>query len=62
MPKGSPNRQTIANEKWVKNAGLVRHQFKLKKELIEAFKKACERKNITQTKAITDFMEEFIKK
>lgn len=62
MPIGKPTGQTSATERWQKKAGLIQYQTRVKKELADEFRKVCEKNNIPQTKAISDFMENFIKK
>lgn len=60
MPRGNPARQTIATEKYQKKAGYVSKSFKLKKEVVEQFIKACEKRNVSQASQITRMMKEFI--
>ena len=61
MPKGEPNAQTRATDKYQKKAGFVAKSFKLKKDLADEFARACERSGISQASAISEFMQEFIK-
>ena len=37
MPKGSPNAQTVASEKYQKKAGYMTKGFKLKRDVAERF-------------------------
>lgn len=60
MSKGNPNKQTIASAKYQKKAGYITKGFKLKKELADNFKAACEKTGISQASAISQFMEQFI--
>lgn len=60
MPKGSPNRQTIASEKYQKKAGYMTKGFKIKRELAENFAKACELSGVSQAGKISELMKEFI--
>ena len=60
MPKGSPNPQTIASEKYQKKAGYMTKAFKLKRELVEQFEEACKKADVSQASAISKFMTEFI--
>ena len=61
MPKGSPNTQTRATDKYQKKAGLVAKSFKIRKELADDFAQVCERAGRSQASVITEFMQEFIK-
>lgn len=61
MPKGTPNQQTIASEKYQKKAGYMVKGFKLKRELVEKYERACERDGVTQTAKIRELMENYIK-
>lgn len=60
MPKGSPNVQTRATEKYQKKAGIVAKSFKLKKELVDEFVIACDKAGVSQASVITQFMQDFI--
>lgn len=61
MPKGKPNPQTIATEKYQKKAGYMTKGFKLKRDVAERFERACEKAGVSQAGQITKMMEEFIK-
>lgn len=61
MPKGSPNSQTIATEKYQKKAGYMTKGFKIKREVAENFAVACEKAGISQAAQITKMMQEFSK-
>lgn len=61
MPKGNPNTQTKATDKYQKKAGIIAKAFKLKKETAEAFKEACDKAGVSQAGQITKMMNEFIK-
>lgn len=61
MPKGKPNTQTKATDKYQKKAGIIAKSFKLKKEMAEAFKEACDKAGVSQAGQITKMMNEFIK-
>lgn len=37
MPKGKPNSQTLASQKWNAKAGYVAKTYKLKKDVADAF-------------------------
>ena len=60
MPKGKPNPQTVATEKYQQKAGYVSKAYKLKQEVVEAFKEACDKKGISQAAQLTKMMNEFI--
>lgn len=60
MPKGNPSKQTLASEKYQKKAGYMTKGFKLKREIVEQFEKACERVGKPQAAVIREFMEEFV--
>ena len=60
MPKGKPNVQTRATEKYQKKAGYMSKGFKLKRDVVEAFAEACENAGVSQASVITKFMNEFI--
>lgn len=60
MPKGNPNSQTIATEKYQKKAGYIVKGFKLKKELVDRYVAACEKAGVVQTTKIAELMENFI--
>ena len=60
MPRGNPSRQTIASEKYQKKAGYMTKGFKLKRDIGEQFKEACDRAGKPQAGVIREFMEEFV--
>lgn len=60
MPKGNPNQQTIASEKYQKKAGYMTKGFKLKRELVEEFEMVCKTLGVSQAGQITRMMQEFI--
>ena len=62
MPKGKPNAQTAATEKYQKKMGYISKSYKLKKELVNNFAKSCEKANISQTKKLSELMQDFINK
>lgn len=55
------NTQTKATQKYQEKAGYISKSYKLKKDLVVSFADACEKKGISQAKAISEFMQEFIK-
>lgn len=60
MPRGDPNPQTIASEKYQKKAGYMTKGFKLKRELVEQFESACEKADVSQAGQISRMMQDFI--
>jgi hypothetical protein len=62
MPKGSPSKQTIATEKYNKKVGLMNKTYKLRKEVVEEFAKACESAGVSQSGQLTEMMIGFIEK
>lgn len=60
MPAGKPSAQTIASDKYQKKAGYMVKGFKLKRELVEEYEKACEKAGVNQTAQIRKLMQEFI--
>ena len=61
MPKGKPNSQTIATQKYQKKAGYITKGFKIKRDVADRFKNACESVGVSQAGQITKMMEQFIK-
>lgn len=53
--------QTIASQKYQQKVGLIAKSFKLKKELADQFKEACDRKGEAQAVVIARFMEQYIR-
>lgn len=62
MPKRKPNAQIVATEKYQKKMGYISKSYKLKKELVDNFAKACKKANISQTKKLSEFMQDLIDK
>ena len=60
MPKGKPSQQTIASEKYQKKAGYMVKGFKLKRDLVEEWEKACEKTGASQAGKIRELMQGFI--
>ena len=54
------NAQTRATDKWQKKAGYITKAFKVKKELADAFRDACEKAGVSQASTISQFMQDFI--
>jgi len=62
MPKGNPNTQTKATDRYQKKVGYKVKAFKLKGDIAERFAEACARAGVSQAQQITLLMEEFISK
>lgn len=60
MPKGEPNTQTRATDKYQKKAGLIAKSFKLRKELVDEFIATCEKAGVGQAATISALMKQFI--
>ena len=61
MPVGNPKAQTIATKKYTEKVGLISKSYKLKKEVVEAFAKACEDNGESQAAVLTRMMKEYVK-
>ena len=55
-----PKAQTKATDKWQKKVRIISKSFKLKKELTDEFKEACEKAGVSQAAQISKMMREFI--
>lgn len=62
VPKGNPNTQTQATDKYQKKAGYMSKSYKLKRDVVERFEEACTKAGVSQASQITKLMEEFIEK
>lgn len=49
-----------AVRKYEAKIGMVSKTYKVNKEIAERFKEACQSMGISQSKALTDFMREFV--
>lgn len=61
MPVGNPKPQTVASTKYQKKAGLISKSYKLKREVVEEFAKACEEAGVSQSSQLTRMMQDFVK-
>ena len=59
MPKGNPSKQTIASDKYQKKAGYITKGIKMKKDVADAFRDACERSGVSQASVISEFMKKY---
>lgn len=53
-------KQTEASRKYQNKVGLISKSYKLRKELVERFAKACEDDGIAQSAKISELMEYYI--
>lgn len=53
--------QSQATRRYEAKVGLISRSYKLKKDLVIAFKEACLRANRSQSSVLSQAMEEFIK-
>ena len=60
MPGGNPTPQSIATRKYEAKAGWISKSYKLKKEVVEAFAKACKNAGTSQAAQLTKMMNDFI--
>mgnify|MGYP006993860697 FL=1 len=60
MPVGNPKAQTIATRKYEEKAGWVSKSYKLKKDIVEAFAKACEENGEKQATVLSRLMNNYI--
>ena len=60
MPKGSPNTQTKATDKYQAKIGLTVKGFKIRKSLADEFAAACEKAGVGQAATISRLMQEFV--
>lgn len=54
--------QTIASRKYNAKVGIIAKSFRLKKDLCESFKEACEQNGESQAGVITALMKGYIEK
>ena len=62
MPVGNPKPQTIANKKYQEKAGYISKSFKLKRDVVQDFSRACDLAGVSQSAQLTEMMKEFSKK
>ena len=61
MPVGNPSKQTIATRKYEAKAGWISKSYKLKKEVVEEYAKACDAARVSQAGKLMEMMREFVK-
>ena len=59
MPTGNPKPQTIATRKYEKKAGWMSKSYKMKKEIVDDFAKACELAGVSQAGQLMKMMQGF---
>lgn len=59
MPIGSPKPQTVATRKYEKKTGWMSKSYKMKKEIVDDFAKACEQAGVSQAGQLMKMMQEF---
>ena len=60
MPAGKPKPQTIATEKYAKKAGWMSKSYKLKREIVEEYTRACQKAGVSAAGQLTSMMKQFI--
>lgn len=60
MPNGKPSAQTVASAKYQEKAGYVAKTYKLKREVVDEFDRACTKAGVSKASQITKMMMEFI--
>lgn len=60
MPVGNPKPQTVATRKYEAKAGWISKSYKLKKETVEAFARACDKAGVSQAGKLTEMMNAFV--
>jgi hypothetical protein len=48
-----------ATAKYQEKIGMIAKTYKLRKEVVESFKAACEAKGVSQAAALTEFMSQY---
>lgn len=56
------NKQTMATKKYQDKTGIISKSYKLRKELVEEFARACELADVSQAAVLSKMMKEFIEK
>jgi hypothetical protein len=53
--------QSQATRRYESKVGLISKSYKLKKDIVEAFKEACEKNSVSQASVLSAYMEEYTK-
>ena len=54
------SKQTLRNQRYQDQAGWVSKSYKLKRETVEEFAKACEKQGVSQAGQLSKMMKEYI--
>ena len=60
MPVGNPSKQSVATRKYEAKAGWISKTYKMKKDIVDAFKEACDKNGDSQAGKLMEFMREYI--
>lgn len=60
MPIGKPSAQSIATRKYEAKAGWMSKTYKMKRDVVEDFAKACEKSGTSQAGQLMKMMREYI--
>lgn len=61
MNKEVSGKKIRPQDAWNERAGLISKSYKLKKDLVDEFKEACDRAGVSQAGQLSKMMSEFIK-
>ena len=53
---------TRATARYQKNKGLISKSYKLPRKVVEQFAEACEERELSQAKVLTDYMKYYVKR
>lgn len=56
------SKQTIRSQRYQDKAGWVSKSYKLKREVIEGFAKACKKSGVSQAGQLSSMMKEYIER
>lgn len=54
------NAQTLATAKYNKKNGIIQKSYRMKQELADAFKEACEKSGVSQAAKLAELMQGFV--
>ena len=60
MPIGNPSKQSIATRKYEAKAGWTSKTYKMKKDIVKAFKEACDKNGDSQAGVLMRYMKQYI--
>ena len=60
MPVGNPSKQSVATRKYEAKAGWISKTYKMKKDIVDEFKAACDKNGDSQAGKLMEFMREYI--